>query len=153
MRRAAAVVAAAVASLLVAGPVGADAAYHTEYLALESVNGAAGSGFVVNIHPNGPLVFAQERYALRGAVPGETYSVFLIIDASALDCPFEGLEILMKAELTTNLVGNATSPADFYFTPDAIPPCLRNASFPIHWEVVLEGVVTHQTATTIVTLD
>lgn len=140
-------------SLVIAGPVAADAVYHTERLALAAVGEAAGTGFVVNIHPNGPLHFAQERYALRDAEPNTTYSVSLIIDASALACPFPGLEIVMKAELTTNAAGNATAPADFFFTPGGIPPCLRNASFPIHWAVTLDGVLTHQTADTMVMLD
>ena len=139
--------------LALAGPVAADAVYPTERLPLLPVGDAAGTGFVVNIHPNGPLHFAQERYALRGAEPGATYSVFLIVDASALDCAFPGLEILMKAELTTNKAGNATAPADFFFTPEGIPPCLRNASFPIHWNVTLDNALTHQTADTMVTLD
>lgn len=140
-------------ALALAGPVAADAVYHTERLPLHPVADAAGSGFVVNIHPNGPRHFAQERYALRGAEPGTTYSVFLIVDASALDCAFPELEILMKAELTTNQAGNATAPADFFFTPDGVPPCLRDTSFPIHWNVMLDNELTHQTADTMVTLD
>jgi hypothetical protein len=139
--------------LVVAGPVSADAVYHTERLTLAAVGDAAGTGFVVNIHPNGPLHFAQERYALRHAEPSATYTVSLIIDASALACSFPGLEIVMKAELTTNAAGSATAPADFFFTPEGIPPCLRNVSFPIHWEVTLDGVLTHLTADTVVTLD
>ena len=139
--------------LALAGPVAADSVDHTERLPLHPVGDAVGTGFVVNIHPNGPLHFAQERYALRGAEPGVTYSVLLIVDASALDCPFPGLEILMKAELTTNQAGNATAPADFFFTPDGIPPCLRGATFPIHWDVTLDNELTHQTADTMVTLD
>ena len=140
-------------SLLITGTVAADAVYHTQRLTLAPLAGASGTGFVVNIHPNGPLHFAQERYALRGAEPNTSYSVFLIVDASALDCPFPGLEILMRADLATNTAGNATAPADFFFTPEAIPPCLHNASFPIHWEVRLTDVLTHQTATITVTLD
>jgi hypothetical protein len=148
-----AVLAAIALPLVVAGPVAADEVYHTERLTLEAVGDAAGSGFVVNIHPNGPLVFASERYALRGAAPNTTYSVHLIVDASALDCPFAGLDITMAAAMTTNRVGNATTPADFYFTPEAIPPCLHNGSFPIHWEVRLGTTTTHTTDVTIVTLD
>lgn len=152
MRRALALL-SVLLSLVIAGPVAADAVYHTERLTLAPVGDAAGTGFVVNIHPNGPLHFAQERYALRDAEPNTTYTVSLIIDASALDCPFPGLEIVMKAEFTTNAAGNATAPADFFFMPEGAPPCLRNASFPIHWEVTLAGVLTHQTADTMVTLD
>lgn len=135
------------------GFAAADSVYHTDRLALEPVGGAEGSGFVVNIHPNGPTVFASERYALRGAEPNATYTVWLVVDASELDCDFAGLTIPTKAELQTNAAGNGTSPADFYFTPGGVPSCLRNASFPIHWEVTLDGQVTHQTDWTIVTLD
>lgn len=138
---------------LSAGTVAADAVYHTERLELHPVAGAAGSGLVVNIHPNGPIVFASERYGLRGAESNESYTVWLIIDASALDCDFNGLAIPMKADLRTNAAGNATSPADFFFRPEGIPPCLRDASFPIHWQVTLDGVVTHTTDLTTVTLD
>ena len=148
-----ALVASVALSALSVGAVTADAVYHTERLALEPVGGAAGSGMVVNIHPNGPEVFAAERYALRGAEPNASYTVSLIVDASDLDCDFESLTIVMKADLRTNAAGNGTSPADFFFTPGGVPPCLRNATFPIHWEVTLGGVLTHMTDSTIVTLD
>jgi hypothetical protein len=133
--------------------VSADAVYHTEQLELAPVAGAAGSGFVVNIHPNGPVVFASERYALRGAEPNASYTIWLIVDALALACDFDGLAIPMKADLQTNAVGNGTSPADFFFRPEGIPPCLRDASFPIHWEATLGGALTHITDVTMVTLD
>jgi hypothetical protein len=135
------------------GTVAADAVYHTERLALEPVAGAAGSGMVVNIHPNGPEVFAAERYGLRNAEPNATYTIWLLIDASQLECDFEGLAIPMAAELDTNNAGNGTSPADFFFAPEGIPPCLRDSTFAIHWEATLGGVLTHSTDSTMVTLD
>ena len=135
------------------GAVAADAVYHTEQLALEPVAGAAGSGMVVNIHPNGPKVFAAERYGLRGATANATYTVWLVIDASSLACDFDGLVIPMAAALTTNAAGNGTTPADFFFAPEGIPPCLRTASFRIHWEATLAGTLTHSTDSTTVTLD
>jgi hypothetical protein len=135
------------------GTAAADAVYHTEQLALEPVAGAAGSGMVVNIHPNGPKVFAAERYGLRGAAANATYTVWLVIDASSLACDFEGLVIPMAAALETNAAGNGTTPADFFFAPEGIPPCLRDESFPIHWEATLAGTLTHRTDSTRVTLD
>ena len=130
----------------------ADQVYHSERLALEAVGGALGSGFVVNIHPNGPLNFAQERYGLRGAEADASYSVFLVIDASAIpNCA--SLRILMAADLQTNAAGNGTTPADFVFRPGGVPPCLRDMSFPIHWEVEHGGTVTHRSAVITVTLD
>lgn len=154
MRRARVVLTALFALLaLSATPVAADAVYHTDQLVLQPAGGAIGSGRVVNIHPNGPMVFASERYMLRGAEPNATYQVWLIIDAAELDCAFTEVPILMAAAVSTNRAGNATTPADFYFTPGGVPPCLRNQSFPIHWEVMLDGQLTHQTLPTTVTLD
>ena len=138
---------------LSATSVAADAVYHTDRIAIQSVGGASGSGSVINIHPNGPKVFASERYMLRGAEPNATYQVWLIVDAAELDCLFTDLSILMAAAVTTNAAGNATTPADFYFTPGAVPLCLRGQSFPIHWEVTLDGQLTHQTDLITVTLD
>ena len=138
---------------LSATSVAADAVYHTDQIAIQSVGGASGSGTVINIHPNGPTVFASERYMLRDAEPNATYQVWLVVDAAELDCAFSELPVLMAAAVTTNAVGNATTPADFYFTPEAVPPCLRDQSFPIHWEVTLDGQLTHQTDPIIVTLD
>ena len=140
-------------SSIFVGGVAADSVYHTERLILEPVGDATGSGFVVNIHPNGPVVFAQERYALRGAEPNTSYTVWLQIDATGVACDFDGLTIQMKADLRTNGAGNATSPADFFFQPGGIPPCLRNASFPIHWDVTDGETLAYQTDSTIVTLD
>jgi hypothetical protein len=152
-----AVLAALIGALMLvglsAGTVAADAVYHTERLALNPVGGAAGTGLVVNIHPNGPIVFASERYGLRGAEPNASYTVWLVIDAQALACDFDSLTIPMKADLRTNGAGNGTSPADFFFRPEGIPPCLRDASFPIHWQVTLDGTITHRTDVTTVTLD
>ena len=154
MRRTLVVFTAALALLAVsAGSVTADAVYHTDQIPLQPVGGASGSGTVVNIHPNGAIVFASERYLLRSAEANATYQVWLIIDAAELDCPFTDLPILMAAGVSTNSVGNATTPADFYFTPEGVPPCLRNQSFPIHWEVTLDGQLTHQTEVIPVTLD
>ena len=138
---------------LSATSVAADAVYHTDQIAMQSVGGASGSGKVINIHPNGPTVFASERYMLRGAERNAAYQVWLVVDAADLDCAFTDLPILMAASVTTNAVGNATTPADFYFTPEAVPPCLRGQSFPIHWEVTLDGQVTHESDPITVTLD
>ena len=140
-------------SISAVGGVAADAVYHSERLAFEPVLDAAGSGWVENIHPNGPKVFAAELYGLRAAEPNATYTIWLIIDSSELACDFESLAIPMAAALETNTAGNGTTPADFFFTPQGVPTCLRNASFPIHWEATLAGSLTHVTNPTAVTLD
>ena len=63
----------------------ADSSYRTEQLELVGVAGAPGSGTVVNIHTNGPVVYAHEIYTLRHAAPG-TYQVFLNLFPTSLNC-------------------------------------------------------------------
>lgn len=149
MRRLISILIAAMALTFAAGPVAADSVYHSERLALVAETGAAGSGFVVNIHPNGPQVFALERYALRDAQPNATYEVTLVIDDAAALCGF-AIEIPM-ASGTTNAAGNLTLQG-MVLRPGGIPTCLRGETFSIHWEVWSGGVKTH-TASTVVELD
>jgi hypothetical protein len=150
-----ALIAGAVMSAVSVGTTSADSVYHSERLDLRPVGGASGSGMVVNIHPNGPRIYAQERYSLIGAAPNTSFAVWLIVDASALACDFEELSVQMKADLRTNPAGNATSPADFAFHPEDIPACLRGIAAPIHWEVttVCGCTLAYATDWTIVTLD
>jgi hypothetical protein len=150
-----ALIGAAAMSSIAVGTVAADSVYHSERVELRPVGGASGSGMVVNIHPNGPQIFAQERYSLLGAAPNTSYTVWLVVDASALACDFEDLSVQMKADLRTNAAGNATSPADFAFHPEDIPACLRGISAPIHWEVttVCGCTLSYITDWIIVTLD
>jgi hypothetical protein len=149
MRRLSAFLGTAVILVAGAGPVAADAAYRTERLELVAESGAQGDGFIVNIHPNGPQVFALERYALRGALPRTTYDVTLVIDGAQALCGFP-IKIPM-ASGTTNSLGHLTV-RGMVLRPAGIPGCLRGETFPIHWEVRSGGVLTH-TAATVVSLD
>jgi len=124
----------------------ADRVYHTERLALSAVGGAPGGGMVVNVHPNGPNVYAHEIYTLRHAVPG-TYQVSLNLFPTSLHCT-GATTALPTAMLTTNATGNGR--ADVKFTPEDVAS-LRNMTFSISWTVA--GPATYVTACTVVTLD
>jgi hypothetical protein len=129
-----------------AGTAGADAVYHTEHLELHGLAGAPGSGSVVNIHPNGPNVFAHEIYTLRQAVPG-TYEVSLHIFTASLDCT-GAAQSFPTATLTTNGEGNGRG--DVKFTPDDARD-LSGLTVSIKWTV--SGPATYGTDCTVVTLD
>jgi hypothetical protein len=128
------------------GTATADQVYHTERLELKGVGGAPGGGMVVNIHPNGPNVYAHEIYTLRHAVPG-TYQVSLNLFMTSLDCT-GATAALPTAMLTTNATGNGR--ADVKFTPEDAAE-IRNMTFSISWTVA--GPATYVTACTVVTLD
>jgi hypothetical protein len=146
MRQILVVIATAVLAAAFAGTAAADRVYHTERLELSGVGGAPGGGMVVNIHPNGPNVYAHEIYTLRHAVPG-TYQVFLNLFPTSLNCTGSSAA-LPTATITTNAIGNGW--ADVKFTPEDVGS-LRGMTFSISWSVV--GPATYVTACTVVTLD
>ena len=70
-----AVVAAAALSVALIVPAAlADQVYHSSHIALFPTGATPlRSGFVENIHVNGPNIFAHEIYVLNGAQPETTY--------------------------------------------------------------------------------
>lgn len=146
MRQILVLMASAVVAAAFVGTAAADRVYHTERLELSGVGGAPGGGMVVNIHPNGPNVYAHEIYTLRQAVPG-TYQVSLNVFPTSLNCTGTSLAI-PTATLVTN--GGGTGRADVKFTPEDVA-ALRGMTFSISWTV--DGPATYQTACTVVILD
>jgi hypothetical protein len=146
MRQILVLAATAVMAAAFVGTAAADRVYHTERLELTGVGGAPGGGMVVNIHPNGPNVYAHEIYTLRHAVPG-TYQVSLNVFPTSLNCTGTALA-LPTATLITNERGNGK--AEVKFTPEDVAG-LRGMTFSISWTV--DGPATYQTACTVVTLD
>jgi hypothetical protein len=124
----------------------ADSAYHTERLELRGLNGAPGGGMVVNVHPNGPTVYAHEIYVLRDAVRG-TYQVELHIFPTSLNCS-GGSAGIPTATIETNANGNGR--ADVKFTPEDAAG-IRGLTVSINWTVT--GPASYVTDCTVVTLD
>ena len=146
MRRFFSLTLVAVLAAAVAAAASADSAYHTERLELRGLNGAPGGGMVVNVHPNGPTVYAHEIYVLRDAVAG-TYQVELHIFPTSLNCS-GGSAVIPTATIETNANGNGR--ADVKFTP-ADAAGIRGLTLSINWTVT--GSATYVTDCTVVTLD
>lgn len=131
--------------------VRADAVYHTERLTLEPVGGAAGTGMVVNIHPNGPKVYAHEIYSLKGTLPNADYVVRLWVHPFDTSCESEGVNFA-STPLRTNRAGNGHG--DLFISPGQVPTALRdNQAHGVRWDVTLGGVPQYETRCTMVTLD
>lgn len=129
----------------------ADQTFHTMQLALLPVNGAPPlrQGFVVDVHANGPMVAAQERYVLLGAAPDTTYQVQLSAypDTACAQPPFATIP---EATLTTNAAGNGE--AGYTFRPAQSPP---PGTYNLQWHVLdsAGATVLYQTACTAVAID
>ena len=136
---------AAAAAATFAGTATADRVYHTERLELTGI-GAPGGGMVVNIHSNGPKIYAHEIYVLRHAVPG-TYEVVLTVFSSQ-NCTGLPTAVIPTAMIETNATGNGR--ADVKFTPEDVAP-FRGTTVSIIWTAT--GPATYATDCSVVTLD
>ena len=143
-------IAAASAALAASGTASADAVYHSEHLELRPAGASPlRSGFVQNIHPNGPNVYAHEIYVLIGAQPNATYTVHLLVHLFSPMCGNVPTQFAVT-QLTTNRSGNGR--ADLFIRPP-LPPAIRNATHGVRWEVRRNGTLQYATACTAVTLD
>src|SRR5574341_1042473 len=91
----------------------ADQVYHSERLPLALTDAGVfvghpelRSGQVVNIHPNGPVNGALERYMINGALPNTGYQVVLQVFTSSI-CGGVPALLIPTAILETNAQGNA----------------------------------------------
>jgi hypothetical protein len=128
--------------------VSADQTFHTEQIPLIPVAGAPlHQGFVVDVHANGPKIFAQERYVLVGAAPNTTYQVEISAypDTACAQTP---LLTIPEATLMTN--GAGAGEAGFTFIPAGSPP---PGTYNLQWHVLTSGTVAYQTACTPVAVD
>jgi hypothetical protein len=149
----AALTAGLAAVIALSGPAArADQVYHSQHIALNPVGDEPlRSGFVENIHANGPTIFAHEIYVLNGAEPVVTYQVTLNIFVRDPTCAGSSGVVIPTAAITTNTAGN--SQGDAVFRPSDVPSFLRNATHGVIWTVSDDSVVEYSTGCQVVTLD
>ena len=146
----ASVTVSAAAVLVMSGPAGADATYHSGHIPLHAVaNAPLRSGFVENIHANGPNVFAHEVYVVNGALQNTTFQVSIAISRDDPSCTVAPISF-DTATLETNGAGNAK--AEVFFTP-ADAGDLRDATHGAIWTLSVGGVPIYQTDCTEIDLD
>jgi hypothetical protein len=142
-----------------ASPAAADQSNHTEHLAvtLTSEGSAMGypalrAGQVVNIHAQGPVVFAIEDYLLNGARPATTYAVVLEFFAGSCSGAF-AFPFANGVVLSTDRNGDAHGQARI--TPAEVAAFgLHDTDWGIAWTFVdPHGVKAYATACTQVHID
>jgi len=133
-----------------AGAALADGTYHTSQYAFGALDGTSiRSGFVENIHADGPDVYAHEQYILNGGEPGTTYQVVLKIFPGDPTCSGNPI-VIPTASLRTNAAGNGT--AYHVFTPEDADG-LRGLTVGGMWFLVDGGSPAYATACAQVELD
>ena len=137
-----------------ASTASADALFHSTRYELHALGGAPlSSGFVVDIHANGPRVYAQERYQLVGALPSTNYQVTLL---AYTDLGCSGLPLpIPETTMTTNVRGNAHGSVTF--TPQDVAPFRSptgKATYGLVWVVGKSGQgAAYSTGCQVVSLD
>jgi hypothetical protein len=141
---------ASVVACLLAAPAGADSTYHTAHIALAPIAGAQlKSGFVENIHADGPNIYAHEVYQLNGAEPNTAYQIVLSIWTANTSCSGEPLQ-LPTTKVVTNAVGNGL--ADVFFTPEDADG-LRGLTVSAIWTLWNGTTATYGSDCEVITLD
>jgi hypothetical protein len=139
-----------IAVMVAAVSARADAVYHSQHIALAPIGGAPlRSGFVENIHPNGPNVFAHEQYVVNGARPNTTYQVVLLVFPLDTTCSTSPVTIPTSI-ITTNAAGNGS--AYFVFTP-ADAAGLHGLTLGGKWLLMNGSVVEYTTSCETIHLD
>jgi hypothetical protein len=111
----------------IGGVVHADRDYRTYHAPLQPIDDAPlRSGFVNNIHMEGPVAYAKEYYDIKGAEPDSTYYAVIELYFGTPDCsangpieppgPDDGFPGILSAVLETNKAGNAHA-ASILFSP------------------------------------
>ena len=127
----------------VAATTHADQVYHSERLVLSPTNPSdGGTGQVINIHPNGPVVGALERYQLRGGEANTVYEVWIQLCGVG--------NFLQTATLGTDKHGNGH--AQGYFSAEALVP-FSGLVVDIRWALRSGGDDVYVTECTTVTVD
>lgn len=128
----------------------ADQDFHTTKFPLSSVADGSPHGWVIDIHAEGPTIYAQERYLLRDVVPGQTYvmNLYAYSDSTCTDLV---VPVLGTATMTANTGGNARGATTF--VPADVEP-LPRTTYHLRWQVTdAEDTVLFQTACVAVALD
>jgi hypothetical protein len=144
---------ALVASCLWVSAASADAIYHTAHIALSPIGDAPlRSGFVQNIHANGPNIAAREMYQLNGAEPNTTYQVVASAWFTNTTCSGSPTVRVPDAVLTTDAAGNGV--ADHIFTPaDVTRFGLNGVTFSATWTLFDGTTAAYTTDCEVITAD
>lgn len=143
--------------IFLAKPVSANQVYHTQNLELTLTQAGmlAGhpvlrAGHVINIHANGPVVGAIERYLIEGAKPDTAYQVKAPVFTSC------GGSLLLTLNDTTLMTdSNGDAHGGIVISDSFIDGFLGSASsltFGVQWTLISEGITAYQTTCTTVTI-
>jgi hypothetical protein len=132
----------------------ADGVYQSEHIEFYPVGSQPlRSGFVENIHTNGPQVYALEQYVLNGAAPNTQYYIKPFIFLENSGCTNGLIPFPVENSINTNTTGNGTTLVKI--TPD-VAAGLGGLTINVRWQLLVgspDGPAAYETNCAVVTLD
>lgn len=132
----------------------ADGVYHSEHIAFNPVGDQPlQSGFVENIHTNGPQLYAIERYVLNGASPNTEFYIRPLVYLANAGCTDGLIPFPVENSVSTNHVGNGTT---LVTLPPEAAAGLAGLTINVRWQLVTgapDGPVAYETDCAVITLD
>jgi hypothetical protein len=132
----------------------ADGVYHSEHIEFYPVGDQPlRSGFVENIHTNGPQLYAVERYVLNGASPNTEFYIKPLIYLANAGCTEELIPFPITTSFITNHAGNGTA---LVTLPPEAAAGLGGLTVNVRWQLLVgaaDGPVAYETGCAVVTLD
>lgn len=136
---------AALAAFLVPAGASADSVFKTQHIALMPLDGAPlRSGFVQQIHANGPIVYGTDAVVLNGALPHTTYVAVMFVSPFDPSCE-SGVVPFGAVVFSTNRAGNGRG-ATGIIPPEAIPDEARGHVHGFYWVVFAGGAPAYATS-------
>ena len=134
-----------------ASPALADSTYHSSHIAFTPVGDAPlRTGFVENIHANGPIVFAHEDYVVNGGLPNTNFQVAISVFVGNTACTGDPSFTLATATLSTNNAGNGQ--AQHVFSPEDAAG-VRNTTDGAIWTLSANGATVYTSGCETIALD
>jgi hypothetical protein len=129
----------------------ADGTYHSTQIELTPVSNAPlRTGFVENIHVNGPNVFAHENYVVNGGIPNTDFQVAISVWVGNTACTGDPSFTLETATLSTNVAGNGQ--AKHVFSPEDASG-LHNTTDGAMWTLSANGAAIYTSGCAVIALD
>ncbi len=140
--------------LIMVSVTAADGVYHSEHIPFNPVGDQPlKSGFVENIHTNGPQLYAVERYVLNGASPNTEFYIRPLVYLANAGCTDGLIPFPVENSISTNHVGNGTT---LITLPPEAAAGLGGLTINVRWQLLVgaaDGPVAYETDCAVITLD
>ena len=132
----------------------ADGVYPSDHIPFHPVGDQPlKSGFIENIHTNGPQLYAIERYVLNGASPNTDYYIKPLVYLADANCTDGLIPFPIENTISTNHVGHGTT---LVTLPPEAAAGLDGLTINVRWQLVVgapDGPVAYETDCAVIVLD